>query len=101
VFGDTATGGMIIDECNRGSKTACVTSIIIHVPSFTCSPGVMGLSSIRTVASTQFGMPDLAPPHGKGTGLESIETRFKVAEICTNKTEPVAITQMSICNKKQ
>jgi hypothetical protein len=56
----------------------------------------MGLYSIPTIASTQFGVPDPASPHGMGTGLGSIETQFKVTEIYPNKTKPVAITRIDV-----
>jgi hypothetical protein len=88
-LGDTTTGCVIIDKCNKRSKAACVTSVIIHVPSFARSPRVMGLCLIPTVASAQFGVLDPTAPHGKGAGLGSIETRIKVAEICTNKTSNI------------
>jgi hypothetical protein len=94
--GDTATGGMITDECNSGSKATYVTSVIIHVPSFVRSPRVMGLCSIPTIASTQFGMPDPASPHGMGAGLGSIETQFKVTEIYPNKTKLGAIIRIDV-----
>jgi hypothetical protein len=68
VLGDTATGSVIMDECNNGSNATCVTGVIIHVLSFARSPTVMGLFSIPNVASARF---------GKGTGIGSIETRLR------------------------
>jgi hypothetical protein len=77
-LGVTATGGVIMDECNRGSKAASVTGVTILVPSFVCSLGVMGLCSIPTIARARFGVPDPALPHAKVPGLRSIKTRFNI-----------------------
>jgi hypothetical protein len=64
-LGVTATGGVIMDECNNGSKAASVTGVIILIPSFACSLGVMGLCSIPTIARARLGAPGPALLHAK------------------------------------
>jgi hypothetical protein len=86
-LGDAATSGLIMDECNSGSKASSITGVIIHLPSFVCSLGVLGLWSIPTIARAQFGVPEAARAHGNWGGLRSIETPFKVCEICHIKNQ--------------